>query len=249
MVLNNNNNNRRPSHPGSPSASSYVNFQSESRTPQRITISWKPNRSSAFRAPMRNQNRTYHRSSPRWIRSSRSPRTPTRTPHPGAPRNHPARQHQTARQPPEARYKPRRDPFPGEPFPPHWSVWGSDNPWANENNKCAQVKVDTLVDSVDHLSARLEAQVEKTQELAEKVAQQQRQLLETKRSSQTLVERTKNNYKVLTSILSAVSSTKDPEPPESKLATSALACRKENGTPHPKVLEVVDEKDSDSDSE
>ena len=131
-------------------------------------------------------------------------------------------------------------------------MWGSDNPWANENNKCAQVKVDTLVDSVDHLSARLEAQIEKTQELTEKIAQQQRMLAETKRFSQTLEMRTKNNYKVLTAVLSAVSSTKDPEPPESKLATSALACRKENGTPHPKaleVLEVVDERDSDSDSE
>ena len=132
---------------GSPS---FVNFQSESNTPQNIAISW--NHQRATRVPNRP---TPTRPSPRYInrrpiyRASRHHRN--HLPHPGAHRTlFPARAPTVARSPSEDFVGYRRD------QPAHWSVFGSEDPWANENLKIAQVKVETLEDSVDYLSAKVE---------------------------------------------------------------------------------------------
>ena len=95
--------------------------------------------------------------------------------------------------------------------PKHWSVFGSENPWANKNNKIAQVKVETLCDSVDHLSAKIEDQTETNEKLARCVKVQSKEIVEMKKGldeavgiSKLLLTRTTNNADSLRGIANMI---------------------------------------------
>ncbi len=193
---NNSTNHRQPQ--GSPS---FINFQSESITPQQIAIRWNQRRIPQRPTPRRATPRYTNRRNTNTNRYQRNQRN--QLPHPGAARTLFSSR---ARNIPTSRPSNRNQPNPGEPFPENWRIWGSDNPWANENNKVAQVKVEALTESVDHLSAKVEdlsslvaQQTLVIRSLAKKTKVQQKELREVQRTASTTLERSSEAIECLAS--------------------------------------------------
>ena len=223
---------------------SYVNFQSESRTPDSLTISW---RERSVKPPYRkHQNwkapRLHHRSSAQWVRAHAP------APHPGAPGHRLQGHHQMA----ASGYRPGR-------------YWEPPKSAGYRNQNEVAIKLSSLQGSVhetagrnlaatNRLVSKFDSLSQEHQKLAKQVENQARSLAWTNKKLEqavdllkTLMMRSKDNAHFLDKISTMVEGKCGEE--DQELAHSALANRKENGSPHPKTIkeESSDSEWSDSD--
>ena len=225
---------------------SYVNFQSESRTPESLTISW---RERSVKPPYRkHQNwkapRLHHRSSAQWVRAHAP------APHPGAPGHRLQGHHQMA----ASGYRPGR-------------YWEPPKSAGYRNQTEVAIKLSSLQGSVhetagrnlaatNRLASKFEHLDQEHQKLARQVKDYAKELSKVNRKLEqavdlirTLMVRSNYNAHSLEKISTLVEGKCGEEDKANELAHSALANRKENGSPHPKTIkeESSDSEWSDSD--